>query len=953
MKINRVELKNYRNHSSGDFSFDRGINLLLGKNGAGKSSILEAAGHALFDADLRSNASDAVSRGSKTATITVTFEGGDGNEYVVERKIGSSNSVRLYLKGEKSSRVEGKEAVLQKIKELAGIEANEKNLFQNVITASQNKIVNIFSDRPADREKTFNQIFDTAIYREIFNGFAKDAIDSYKSELTTKQGATEQLGGQIKDSGELRKILKEKQSVKQEEDGRLACQIKEIEALDADRKKQEETKNQIDSIRRDIKHKQEFSLARQQEKGKAEESLALSQQAVKIVAENEQTHAAYGDTEKKLRELAGAIEALEKKQIERDRHKENFNTLTTEAETSDASRKHFEQLLVDKRAEEEKIAAEVSALQKDLDNLKQEIETLTQTGKTRGALEEAFKKQFSIWKKHQDSIHLLTGQITDLEKNRVDTAKLSDDLRGKHLEKENLLKRREEKQQLERSISELRTRLSDLKDAADKLTGGVCPFLHDQCLNIQNGTSPAEYFSGRQTVFEEERKNLDQKLSVYKNINDLISQADGACAKIEGEIKHAAADTANLEKYKASLDTTEKDLKIAAMTIKNTVNPLSSELGQELAAGDFAAIELKLTGIITELRVQYKNQAAKASDAEQNLSKKQKDLKVVQQQIVDTEAELKRLSARKIELEKEQAILKNKIELLEADIKGLDSLRENRKELNTTLASLKPGYDLYVSNQQKAQELDGHKKHIQDLEQELKTISADMQSLSVQLEKMASEFSEDIYQKLIEGIREKITEKETLQEKIARLQTEIAIAQRELDENKQREQEHKELKAGLSLLTRKLELAEKFRTNLGGMGKFVATRLMQTIETAATENFRRITGRSDEIRWVNDEKESYSVFLANGPDIEHRKRFEMLSGGEQVSVALSLRAAMASALTRANFAIFDEPTIHLDAEKKVALAESLKEMLKNLNQAIIVTHDDTFREMAQKIICID
>ncbi|MCP4717310.1 MAG: hypothetical protein GY868_19480, partial [Deltaproteobacteria bacterium] len=61
---------------------------------------------------------------------------------------------------------------------------------------------------------------------------------------------------------------------------------------------------------------------------------------------------------------------------------------------------------------------------------------------------------------------------------------------------------------------------------------------------------------------------------------------------------------------------------------------------------------------------------------------------------------------------------------------------------------------------------------------------------------------------------------------------------------------------------------------------------------------------------------------------------------------------MASALTRANFAVFDEPTINLDAEKKVALAESLQEMLKGLSQAIIVTHDDTFREMAQKTILL-
>ena len=48
MKINRVILENYRVHKKREFEFTKGINLVLGKNGAGKSSILEAIGLTLF-----------------------------------------------------------------------------------------------------------------------------------------------------------------------------------------------------------------------------------------------------------------------------------------------------------------------------------------------------------------------------------------------------------------------------------------------------------------------------------------------------------------------------------------------------------------------------------------------------------------------------------------------------------------------------------------------------------------------------------------------------------------------------------------------------------------------------------------------------------------------------------------------------------------------------------------
>ena len=39
MQINRVQLENYRIHKNFEIDFDKGLNLILGKNGSGKSSI--------------------------------------------------------------------------------------------------------------------------------------------------------------------------------------------------------------------------------------------------------------------------------------------------------------------------------------------------------------------------------------------------------------------------------------------------------------------------------------------------------------------------------------------------------------------------------------------------------------------------------------------------------------------------------------------------------------------------------------------------------------------------------------------------------------------------------------------------------------------------------------------------------------------------------------------------
>jgi exonuclease SbcC len=74
---------------------------------------------------------------------------------------------------------------------------------------------------------------------------------------------------------------------------------------------------------------------------------------------------------------------------------------------------------------------------------------------------------------------------------------------------------------------------------------------------------------------------------------------------------------------------------------------------------------------------------------------------------------------------------------------------------------------------------------------------------------------------------------------------------------------------------------------------------------------------------------------------------DSLSGGEQVSVALSLRLGMAHLLgaSNLNFIILDEPTTHLDGERRRSLVRVLSQLSDISNgvrgplQFIIITHD--------------
>jgi len=91
MKVNSIKLTNFRNHSKAEFGFDENISIIVGKNGSGKTNILEAiflltgnrSPWVKFDRDL-------ISFGKQFCTVTSKIENeGDIND--VEIQVLTSN----------------------------------------------------------------------------------------------------------------------------------------------------------------------------------------------------------------------------------------------------------------------------------------------------------------------------------------------------------------------------------------------------------------------------------------------------------------------------------------------------------------------------------------------------------------------------------------------------------------------------------------------------------------------------------------------------------------------------------------------------------------------------------------------------------------------------------------------------------------------------------------------
>ncbi len=84
--LRELQIKNFRSHSDSKIEFDTGINLIAGRNGAGKSSILEAilvSFYGLKPATLRKN--DLVRVNSSGYSLNLIFSL-NGEEFTISRK---------------------------------------------------------------------------------------------------------------------------------------------------------------------------------------------------------------------------------------------------------------------------------------------------------------------------------------------------------------------------------------------------------------------------------------------------------------------------------------------------------------------------------------------------------------------------------------------------------------------------------------------------------------------------------------------------------------------------------------------------------------------------------------------------------------------------------------------------------------------------------------------------
>ena len=310
------------------------------------------------------------------------------------------------------------------------------------------------------------------------------------------------------------------------------------------------------------------------------------------------------------------------------------------------------------------------------------------------------------------------------------------------------------------------------------------------------------------------------------------------------------------------------------------------------------------------------------------------DLNHIQKEMTTKMDDQMNLVAERVKLKKEEA-----------------HLEEKEKKLNAAENFLATNYITSIHEIEKLeQELDQKRSGLSKLSKSVTKVEEDPMQLSI------DDFSKSLAEKIIE-IRKQVKDlkvqgytdaklnRTRLSNQLLEINTRIGITQRSAQEAKETIDTSKKILAELEYASKYLSTIENIRSSVFNRDGFVALSL-----------------RSWALRMISMKASDYAAMFNIGIsriDLKEKIRdveiqcfgrqgeidMDSLSGGEKVAVALALRLGIANIMgsNKLDFIILDEPTIHLDDERRKSLvkiiSEAFREGLGPISQTVIITHD--------------
>ncbi|RMW38306.1 MAG: SMC family ATPase [Nitrosopumilus sp.] len=302
------------------------------------------------------------------------------------------------------------------------------------------------------------------------------------------------------------------------------------------------------------------------------------------------------------------------------------------------------------------------------------------------------------------------------------------------------------------------------------------------------------------------------------------------------------------------------------------------------------------------------------------------ELVLLQEQIVLKEKEHQMYNQKRKEFsEKLQSARDAEATLRAHSISSKEELDKIQEEVKTKKENIQKIPSTNNSNLVEISQIDSHAKTI-------------FENIS-QLESETRGFDEQEFLNLKKSVNEKQMELSRIDQQIGAILEKISKG---VEQTKIIQSAISELKVVKEYVTDLDEIQNNVFSRDGPVATSLRSWALNAISAKASEYLALLNTKIQRIQLTEKARDISIICNSKSEELD----LESLSGGEKVSVALSLRLGMANLLgaSNLNLMILDEPTTHLDAERKKSLVGVLSQLSNISNsetpmQFIIITHD--------------
>ena len=888
MLITQVELRNVKSYEdSGPITFVPGVNAITGPTGAGKSTILEAIGFALFGA-LPYAQKRFLREGAKRGEVVVSFlDAVDEREYQVVRPVGGGTP-HVYDPETVGRIVTGRGDLLEFLRERLGLDptADLRSLFTDAVGVPQGTLTAPFLERPGDRKRKFDRLLQVDDYELAWERL-RGTGSHVRDRIADQERRMAELGSQLRRLPGLEEEARRLAQAIADDKGRSVSVAARLEQVASEKKALDMARDRVERLDRELRELKNSveGLVRQLSVAREEEQKA--QEAQRVVEETEQGHRLYEEAQAELTELEGQRQRRDELNAQLA---ETRQALALAEQELGRLRRALEEIAQAEKdiAELDPLVARQEQLGDELRTAEREVERLGEAQARVTEEQEKLARLQADLRKVQEEIKTLQAvetAIGETERQRLDLERHMAALGAEQAQN------RDHREQLRERLS-----LLEGQESAE------CPVCR-QPLEARTAEELREHYQGE-----------------FGRLVERASEVERDLGKAKRELKLAEHQLGKLRKRASSLARPGRE----------------DELAQEVKAQqgvvqDWQKHEASLASAPGRVR-SLERQLDKIGDPRGECQR----LTVEVDKRTGTESEL--VAARKDRL-RHNEVAQGLGEALGAFAGLDDGIRTQREALDSS----RRDHSHYLEHRRIARTLPERRARARELEVEKDGAEIQQEKAGLALEKARAQYDESRHQELVEEEGRLAGERAGLQARLAMLREQLLKAENEIDALQVLQTEFEEAEQEFQVLGALSEALDFIRKTIREAGPLVTRALVRTISHEADNIFGDILNdHAMRLRWGED----YGI---STEQMGNEREFSQLSGGEKMAAALAVRLALLREMSDICIAFFDEPTAHLDDERRENLAAQISQ-IKGFHQLFVISHDDTFEGATHHVL---